>query len=156
MAQSLSSATPILDSCMWNLIKIDMELSEGLIEILGETDNDDEDIECLLKKCLYGLKQASRMWNETIDRHLNATRVKPTKVDPYVYPRDDKDQIWVACLYIDDILIASRDQNVIISVNAQIAAMWRSNLAKTCEFSSLHKPVAICTSTATGIFPGFA
>ncbi|GMF58097.1 unnamed protein product [Phytophthora fragariaefolia] len=41
--------------------EIYMELPDGLMEILGDTDDDDEDLVCLLEKCLYGLKQASRV-----------------------------------------------------------------------------------------------
>ncbi|GMF54607.1 unnamed protein product [Phytophthora fragariaefolia] len=98
-----------------------MELPDGFMEILGDTDDGDEDLVCLLEKCLYGLKQASRMWNEAIDRHLKSMGFKPTKADPCVYTRDDNDQRCVVCLYVDDMLIASRDQDVVISVKAQIA-----------------------------------
>ncbi|GMF56359.1 unnamed protein product [Phytophthora fragariaefolia] len=80
--------------------EIYMEVPEGLMEILGETCDDDEDLVCLLEKCLYGLKQTSRVWNETIDRHLKS------KADPCVYTRDDNDQRCVVCLYVDDMLIA--------------------------------------------------
>ncbi|GMF29880.1 unnamed protein product [Phytophthora fragariaefolia] len=84
-----------------------------------------EDLVCLLEKCLYGLKQASRVWNETIDRHLKSMGFKPTEADPCVYTRDDNDQNCVVCLYVDDMLIASRDQDAIISVKAQIAEKFK-------------------------------
>ncbi|GMF39098.1 unnamed protein product [Phytophthora fragariaefolia] len=105
--------------------EIYMELPDGLMEILDDTDDGDEDLVCLLEKCLYGLKQASRVWNETIDRHLKSMGFKPTKADPCVYTRDDNDQRCVVCLYVDDMLIASRDQDEIISVKAQIAEKFK-------------------------------
>ncbi|GMF42235.1 unnamed protein product [Phytophthora fragariaefolia] len=46
---------------------------------------------------------------------------KSNEVDPCVYTRDDNEQRYVVCLYVDDMLIASRVQDVIISVKAQIA-----------------------------------
>ncbi|GMF37930.1 unnamed protein product [Phytophthora fragariaefolia] len=101
--------------------EIYMELPDGLMEILGDTYGGDEDLVCLLEKGLYGLKQTSRVWNETIDRHLKSMGFKPTNADPCVYARDDNDQRCIVCLYVDDMLIASRDKDVMISVKAQIA-----------------------------------
>ncbi|GMF63133.1 unnamed protein product [Phytophthora fragariaefolia] len=102
-----------------------MELPDGLMEILGDTDDGDEDLVCLLEKCLHGLKQASRVRNETIDHHLKSMGFKPTKTDPCLYTRDDNDQRCVVCLYVDDMLIAARDQDVIISVKEQIAEKFK-------------------------------
>ncbi|GMF28853.1 unnamed protein product [Phytophthora fragariaefolia] len=82
--------------------EIYMQLPDGFMEILGDTDDGDDDLVCLLEMCLYGLKQASRVWNETIDRHLKSMGFKPTKTDPCVYTRDDNDQRCVVCLYVDD------------------------------------------------------
>ncbi|GMF49880.1 unnamed protein product [Phytophthora fragariaefolia] len=96
-------------------------LPEGLMAFLCEACDYDEDLVSLLEKCLYGLKQASRVWNETIDRHLKSTGFKPTKAYPCVYTRDDNDQRCIVCIYVDDMLIASRAQDVIISIKAQIA-----------------------------------
>ncbi|GMF23747.1 unnamed protein product [Phytophthora fragariaefolia] len=125
-AQSSNSATSILHSCMGNWMKKNyMELPDGLMEILGDADGHDEDLVCLLEKSLYGLKQASRVWNETIDCHLKSMGFNPAKADPCVYTRDDNDQRCVVCLYVDDMLIAARDQDVIISVKAQIAENFK-------------------------------
>ncbi|GMF37765.1 unnamed protein product [Phytophthora fragariaefolia] len=137
--------------------EIYMELTDGLVEILGDTDDNDEDLVCLLEKCLYGLKQASRVWNETIDRHLKSVGFKPTKADPCVYTRDDNDQRCVVCLYVDDMLIASRDQDVIISVKAQIAEKFKIKelgqaryiLGIEIDYNMEDKTVGICQRAYT-------
>ncbi|GMF40079.1 unnamed protein product [Phytophthora fragariaefolia] len=84
-----------------------MELPQELMRII---EDDDEDIVCLLGKCLYGLRQASCVWNEMVDRHSKSMGFKPNEADPCVYTRDDNDQRCVVWLYVDDILIALRDQ----------------------------------------------
>ncbi|KAE8950494.1 hypothetical protein PR001_g34132, partial [Phytophthora rubi] len=51
--------------------EIYMELPEGLRELLELTEAEGEDdVVCMLLQSLYGLKHASRVWNETIDKHL--------------------------------------------------------------------------------------
>ncbi|GMF23820.1 unnamed protein product [Phytophthora fragariaefolia] len=50
---------------------------------------------------------------------------KPIKADSCVYTRDDTEQRCVVCLYVDDRLIASRDQDLIASVKAQIAEKFK-------------------------------
>ncbi|KAE8985601.1 hypothetical protein PR001_g22841 [Phytophthora rubi] len=53
--------------------EIYMELPEGLREILDLAEAEGEDdVVCMLLQSLYGLKQASLVWNETIDKHLKS------------------------------------------------------------------------------------
>ena len=56
-----------------------------------------------LKKSLYGLKQAGRVWNETLDKALVSMSFKQLKSDPstYVYGRDGA-RVTVP-VFIDDI-----------------------------------------------------
>ena len=49
----------------------------------GFTDNTGKVLH--LKKSLYGLKQASRLWNQKINRALNKYGLKQSKIDPCVY-----------------------------------------------------------------------
>ncbi|GMF42285.1 unnamed protein product [Phytophthora fragariaefolia] len=99
-----------------------MELPEGLRELLelAETEGDD-DVVGMLLQILYGLKQASRVWNETIDKHLKTMGFKRTDADPCVYTRGNGHEECIVCLYVDDMLIASRDKTMIAFVKAEIA-----------------------------------
>ncbi|OWY93524.1 Integrase, catalytic core protein, partial [Phytophthora megakarya] len=106
--------------------EIYMELPEGLRELLTLADAEgEEDVVCLLLQSLYGLKQASRVWNETIDGHLKGMGFKAADADPCVYTRGEGDDECIVCLYVDDMLIASRDKDVIASVKAGIAEKFR-------------------------------
>jgi len=80
---------------------------------------------CLLLQSLYGLKQASRVWNETIDTPLKPMGFTPADADPCVFTRGEGNDECIVCLYVDDMLIASRDKAVIASVKAGIAEKFR-------------------------------
>jgi hypothetical protein len=106
--------------------EIYMELPEGLRELLSLAEaQGEDDVVCLLLQSLYGLKQASRVWNETIDNHLKTMGFKPADADPCVYTRGEGDDECIVCLYVDDMLIASRDKTVIASVKAGIAEKFQ-------------------------------
>jgi hypothetical protein len=106
--------------------EIYMELPEGLRELLALAgEQGEEDVVCRLLQSLHGLKQASRVWNETIDNHLKTMGFKPADADPCVYTKGEGDDGCIVCLYVDDMLIASRDKAVVASVKAGIAAKFR-------------------------------
>ena len=46
---------------------------------------EEEDLVCLLRKSLYDLKQASRVWNQRIRRFLLSKGYQQTHSDHYVY-----------------------------------------------------------------------
>ncbi|KAE8908977.1 hypothetical protein PF001_g9301 [Phytophthora fragariae] len=103
-----------------------MELPEGLRGLLDLAEAEGEDdIVCMLLQSLYGLKQASRVWNETIVKHLKSMRFEPADANPCVYTRGENEDECIVCLYVDDMLIASRQKIVIASVKAGIAEKFR-------------------------------
>ncbi|KAE9266726.1 hypothetical protein PR003_g32022, partial [Phytophthora rubi] len=106
--------------------EIYMGLPEGLRELLelAEAESEDDVVGMLLQS-LYGLKQASRDWNETIDKHLKSMGFEPADADPCVYTRGEGEVECIVCLYVDDMLIASRQKAAIASVKAGIAEKFR-------------------------------
>lgn len=67
-----------------------------------------EDMVCLLKKSLYGLKQAGRQWNLKADRFMRKLGFTPLDADYCVYIyRKDKALVIVA-LYVDDLFLFTR------------------------------------------------
>ena len=62
---------------------------------------------CKLNKSLYGLKQASRIWNQTIHDKLILAGLKQTDADPCIYTKHTKDDLILIGLYVDDILIST-------------------------------------------------
>ncbi|GMF28365.1 unnamed protein product [Phytophthora fragariaefolia] len=106
--------------------EIYMELPEGLRELLELAEaKGEDDVVCMLLQRLCVLKLASRVWNETIDKHLKSMGFKPADADPCVYTRGEGEEECIVCLYVDDMLIASRQKTVIASVKAGIAEKFR-------------------------------
>jgi hypothetical protein len=62
---------------------------------------------CKLNKAIYGLKQASREWNRTIDKFMRKLGYTALRSDPCVYVKTSKtNQLIILCLYVDDTMIA--------------------------------------------------
>ena len=60
---------------------------------------------CLLKKGLYGLKQAGRCWNHTIDPALRQLGLTPLDKDNCVYLHRSNGEAIIICLYVDDLFL---------------------------------------------------
>lgn len=67
----------------------------------------------LLKKSLYGLKQAGRCWNIRLNQILNNFGAKSTTADPCVYYIKNGKGLTVITIYVDDILFMSEDPNML-------------------------------------------
>lgn len=71
---------------------------------------DDTNRVCKLRKSLYGLKQASKCWNEDITKFLKKIGLEPTKADPCVFTKKSGSIVFLA-LYVDDGLIAASEES---------------------------------------------
>lgn len=76
-----------------------MRQPEGFVE------KGKERLVCLLKKGLYGLKQAGRCWNHTIDPALRALGLTPLDKDNCVYLHRSNGEMIIICLYVDDLFL---------------------------------------------------
>lgn len=63
---------------------------------------------CLLKKSIYGLKQASRLWNKTVHKGIQLNYVQ-SKYEPCVYFKIKDKKKSIITLYVDDFFIFSND-----------------------------------------------
>ncbi|QRV96308.1 Retrovirus-related Pol polyprotein from transposon TNT 1-94 [Ceratobasidium sp. AG-Ba] len=68
-----------------------------------------------LKRSLYGLKQAGRMWNKLFDSKLKRIGYQACKTDACVYrritTRDDQLQVAILAIHVDDIMVATSTNN---------------------------------------------
>ena len=60
---------------------------------------------CVLKRSLYGLRQAGRQWNKKLNQELQKLEMKPLDSDPCVYiAKRGNDTLFLA-VYVDDMLV---------------------------------------------------
>ena len=64
---------------------------------------------CKLIKSLYGLKQAPKQWHAKFDQTMLANEFKINECDKCVYIKETRNHQVIVCLYVDDMLIISRD-----------------------------------------------
>lgn len=98
-----------------------MEQSEGFV------DDNNPDKVCLLKRAIYGLKQASRAWNEKLNSVLSSMGFERSKCDPCVYvKRSSKELLTIVAVHVDDILIISNDQGEKCKVKSRLSEKFES------------------------------
>ena len=84
--------------------KIYMEQPEEFIE------KGKEEMVCLLKKSLYGLKQSPRQWNQKFNEFMISQGFTRCYKDPCVYTKGTTvENLIYLLLYVDDMLVAARD-----------------------------------------------
>jgi hypothetical protein len=72
-----------------------------------------EHMVCKLNKSIYGLKQASRQWYLKFDAVVTANGFIENKVDQCIYMKVSGSNFIFLVLYVDDILLASNDKNLL-------------------------------------------
>jgi hypothetical protein len=72
-----------------------------------------EHIGCILKKIIYGLKQASRQGYLKFDKVVKKFGFVKNQVDNYIYVKIKWGMFIILVLYVDDILLASNDKNLL-------------------------------------------
>lgn len=81
----------------------------------------DESKVCMLQKSIYGLKQASRMWNIKVHILLSTNGFVQSKCEPCVYVKKNDKDLTIIALYVDDFYIFStcntKDLFDLLSVN---------------------------------------
>jgi len=72
-----------------------------------------EQLGCKLKKSIYGLKQASRQWYLKFDEVIKKSGFVENVVDNCIYIKIKGSSFIILVLYVDDILLASSDKNLL-------------------------------------------
>ena len=72
-----------------------------------------EHLVCKLNKSIYGLKQASRCWFNTINEFLKNSGYVQCKSDPCLYIKREGDNLMLVALYVDDLLLASNSKKML-------------------------------------------
>ncbi|GMP98267.1 hypothetical protein CsSME_00046221 [Camellia sinensis var. sinensis] len=70
---------------------------------------------CKLQRSIYGLKQSSRQWNLRFHRAIVSNGFTMIDEDHCVYVKQSKDIFLILSLYVDDILLAGNDKEMIVA-----------------------------------------
>nr|GFA65337.1 putative ribonuclease H-like domain-containing protein [Tanacetum cinerariifolium] len=65
-----------------------------------------------VKKALYGLHQAPRAWYETLSTFLLQNRYRKGTIDKTLFIKNDKDDIMLVQVYVDDIIFGSTKKSL--------------------------------------------
>jgi len=107
---------------------------------------------CLLKKALYGLRQAGRRWHMRCDEELKKFGLKNSLADPCLYYQGKGEDALLVAIYVDDILVASRNLGHIESLKKHLSEVFDIKdlgNVKHClgiEFSRKKNGIAMCQS----------
>ncbi|KAG2855281.1 hypothetical protein PC129_g25215 [Phytophthora cactorum] len=64
----------------------------------------DDGFDCVeLLKDIYGLKQASRVWNETFDEYFRSIGFRVSSYDPCLYIKVVDGECVLLLVYVDDV-----------------------------------------------------
>lgn len=76
---------------------------------------------CKLNKSLYGLKQASRMWNERFHTFVTKLGFRRSEYDYCFYIDESKQAKMYILLYVDDLLLVGNDLEQINSTKSRLS-----------------------------------
>jgi hypothetical protein len=68
---------------------------------------------CILRKALYGIKQAPRAWYKKMDEFLRSLGFNKSEADPNLYYHIDGNECFILVLYVDDIFITGSERHIV-------------------------------------------
>ena len=86
--------------------------------------NGQENKVCKLLKSIYGLKQASRSWNQRFDQAVKSYGFEQNVDEPCVYKRIKDGKVVFLVLYVDDILLIGNDVGNLSSVKLWLSQQF--------------------------------
>lgn len=96
--------------------KVYMKVPEGI----PNPDN----LVCLLQKSIYGLKQASRVWNTKFVTELLSQRFVQSKNDYSLFIKRHDEKICIAVVYVDDVVLTGTDLACMESLKVHLHNMF--------------------------------
>ena len=95
----------------------------------------DGDFDCLeLLKSIYGLKQASRVWNTTFDEFVRSIGFQVSEFDPCLYIKCINGECILLLVYVDDVIVTGSSTEAIINVKTQLKERFEMTDSGACKF----------------------
>ena len=75
---------------------------------------------CLLKKSLYGLKQASRQWFATLLDELQSQGFVQSNNDCSLFLKKENGDVTIVAAYVDDIILTGSNEATITALKSHL------------------------------------
>ena len=85
-------------------------------------------------KAIYGLKQASRVWNETFDEFVCSIGFKVSGFDPCLYVKIMENQCVLVLVYVDDVLVTGSSPELISRTKDDLKTRFEMTDSGKCAF----------------------
>ena len=95
-----------------------------MMQLEGFIAKNQEHMVCKLNRSIYGLKQASRLWNIRFDQAIKSFAFEQNIDEPCVYKRHQNKVIMFLVLYVDDILLIGNDVGLMSSVKVWLLSQF--------------------------------
>lgn len=92
---------------------------------------------CRLQRSLYGLKQASRCWNQKFTGFLKNFKFKMCDSDPCVFVHHKGNDVIILAIYIDDGLVAASSERLIKPLLEYLQSEFEIKVFETKQFLGL-------------------
>lgn len=80
----------------------------------------EEKLVCRLQRCLYGLKQGAKVWNDTICAILGEIGFHQSRADPCLFTKNVSGKLVYLLIYVDDIIVASEVEEEIDQIECEL------------------------------------
>ena len=95
----------------------------------------DKDFDCLeLVKPIYGLKQASRVWNETFDEFVCSIGFQISAFDPCLYIKIVEGHCVLLLVFVDDVLVTGSSTELIARTKIDLKGRFEMTDSGKCAF----------------------
>ena len=97
-----------------------------------------ENLVCLLKKSVNGLKQAPRLWHGRFDRTLLRLGFKPCRADPCVYIKRTNTETSYIIVHVDDAWTGSKRKQTLIEVEEAIGEEYQFKVVPPTRYIGIN------------------
>uniref|UniRef100_A0AAV1U4T5 Reverse transcriptase Ty1/copia-type domain-containing protein n=1 Tax=Peronospora matthiolae TaxID=2874970 RepID=A0AAV1U4T5_9STRA len=126
----------------WTLDQLDVvtaflygKMKEKVFCAIPEEIEVDEDFDCFeLVKAIYGLKQASRVWNETFYEFVCSIEFQVSDFDPCLYLKITSGECVLSLVYVDDVLVTGSSTELIKRTKSDFKARFEMTDSGKCAF----------------------
>ena len=126
----------------WTLDQLDVvtaffygEMKEKAFCAIPEGVDVDDSFDCFeLVKAIYGLEQASRVWNETFDEFVCSVGFQVSDFDPCLYLKVSSGQCVFLLVYVDDVLVTGSSTEMIARTKNDLKTRFEMTDSGKCAF----------------------